>query len=141
MNQPRVGVGVFIFRNGKFLMGQRRGAHGSGSWSVPGGHLEFGETPEQTAIREVKEETGLGIDNVRFGAVTNDIFADEGRHYVTLWMLSDWHSGEATIMEPDKFIEQAWFDFDSLPTPLFLPWEQLMDSQFINTIKSNCRLE
>lgn len=41
---PRVGIGVFIFKNNKFLMGCRKGAHGEGTWSIPGGHLEFGES-------------------------------------------------------------------------------------------------
>jgi 8-oxo-dGTP diphosphatase len=68
----RVGVAIFIFKDGKFLIQQRQGAHGAGSWSVPGGHLEFGESFEDTARREAREETGLEISNVRFGAVTND---------------------------------------------------------------------
>jgi len=139
MNNPRVGIGVFVFKDGKFLTGKRRGSHGDGSWSVPGGHLEFGETPEQTAIREVAEETGLEIENIRFGAFTNDVFPDEGKHYLTIWMLSDWKSGEATILEPDKFVEQKWADFDTLPAPLFLPWEQLLKSEFINGIKAQLK--
>ena len=134
---PRVGVGVFIFKDGKFLMGQRHGAHGAGSWSVPGGHLEFNESPQETAIREVREETGLEIANVTFAAVTNDVFADEGKHYVTLWMKSDWASGEPAITEPDKFIEQRWVDFDHLPEPLFLPWRQLLASEFIEPLKNH----
>lgn len=36
----RVGIGVFVFKDGKFLMAQRKNAHGDGTWSVPGGHLE-----------------------------------------------------------------------------------------------------
>ena len=136
---PRVGVGVFVFKEGKFLMGQRRGAHGAGSWSVPGGHLEFNESPEETAIREVREETGLEIGNVSFAAVTNDVFTDEGKHYVTLWMKSDWVGGEPTITEPDKFVEQAWVDFDSLPDPLFLPWRQLLTSEFIESLKAKSK--
>lgn len=120
-------------------MGQRRGAHGAGSWSVPGGHLEFNESPEETAIREVREETGLEIGNVSFAAVTNDVFADEGKHYVTLWMKSDWVGGEPTITEPDKFVEQAWVDFDSLPDPLFLPWQQLLTSEFIESLKAKSK--
>ncbi len=131
----RVGIGVFIFRDGKFLMGKRMGSHGEGSWSVPGGHLEFGESFMDTAEREVFEETGLKIKNLRFGAVTNDYFKEENKHYVTIWMLSDYLSGEAKIMEPDKYIEQNWFDFDHLPSPLFLPWEQLLKSEFISNIK------
>lgn len=133
---PRVGVGVFIFRDGKFLMGRRRGAHGEGTWSIPGGHLEFNETPEETAIREVKEETGCDIKNVSFGAVTNDIFTDEQRHYVTLWMTSNLANGEPVITEPDKFVDQTWIDFDSLPAPLFLPWEQLKESEFYGELRN-----
>lgn len=101
---------------------------------MPGGHLEFGESPEETAVREVREETGLNIECVRFGAVTNDIFIDDYKHYVTLWMISNWQSGEPQILEPDKFIEQKWVDFDRLPENLFLPWEQLKHSQFYENL-------
>lgn len=126
INRPQVGVGVFVVKDGKFLMGQRRGSHGEGTWSVPGGHLEFGESPETTASREVFEETGLKIANIAFLAMTNDIFRQEQKHYVTLWMQSDWESGDPMITEPDKFIDQGWFDLETLPSPLFLPWEQLL---------------
>lgn len=131
----RVGIGVFVFKDGKFLMQQRQGAHGSGSWSVPGGHLEYGESFEDTAHRELLEETGIKIQNVRFGAVTNDYFSDENRHYVTIWMLSDWASGKESITEPDKCVAQGWYTFSDLPSPLFLPWNQLLSSEFIGTIK------
>ena len=138
MEQPkvRVGVGIFVYKDGAFAMLQRQGAHGEGTWSVPGGHLEYGESFEDTAIREVKEETGLDITNVRFGAVTNDFFESENKHYVTIWMVSDWKAGELSIMEPDKCSNVAWRTFETLPSPLFLPWEQLLHSQFIDEIRS-----
>ena len=135
-NLPKIGVGTFVFRDGKFLMQKRQGAHGEGTWSIPGGHLEYGEAPEQTSVREVLEETGCEIENVRFAAATNDYFADEGKHYVTWWTMSDWKSGEPYITEPDKCSEQMWTDFDNLPIPLFLPWEQLLRSEFIENIQS-----
>lgn len=131
----RVGVGVFVFKNGKFLMLKRQGAHGAGSWSPPGGHLEFNESFEDTARREVKEETGLEIKNVRFGAVTNDMFTDEGKHYVTIWVLSDYAGGTERIMEPEKCTAMEWRTFDTLPQPLFLTWNQLLASEFIDKIK------
>lgn len=132
----RVGVGVFVFKDGKFLMGQRRNAHGDGTWSVPGGHAEFGETFEEAARREVQEETGLLIKNVCFGAVTNDHFKEDNKHYVTIWMLSEYESGTPTIMEPDKFIQMEWYNLDSLPSPLFSPcWPNLIASPFIEDIK------
>lgn len=135
MKVARIGIGVFIFKDGKFLMGKRRNAHGDGTWSIPGGHLEFGESFEDTAMREVMEETGLKINNVRFGAVTNDVFEAEDKHYVTIWVLSDWESGTEEITEPDKFVSMEWRDFNNLPEPLFLPWKQLLSSQFIDSMK------
>lgn len=137
--QPRVGIGVFVIKDGKFLMGHRKGSHGSGTWATPGGHMEYGESFEQTAIREVLEETGLVINNVRFGAVTNDIFKDESKHYVTIWVLSDWVSGEPTLNEPDKFIDQKWIDIDAIPRPLFLSWEALLEGEFIDDIRQQIK--
>jgi 8-oxo-dGTP diphosphatase len=74
----RVGVGVFINKDGQFLIGRRIGSHGAGTWALPGGHMEYGETFSQTAKREIREETGLEIDNVRIAAVTNDRFGHTG---------------------------------------------------------------
>ncbi len=133
--EPRIGIGVFVIRDGKFLMGHRKGSHGAGHWSIPGGHMEFGESFEDTAKREVMEETGLSITNVRFGAVTNDVFESEGKHYISVWVLSDSLEGDPAITEPDKFVDQEWVDIDHLPEPLFLPWQQLLKSEFIESIR------
>ena len=134
----RVGVGVFVFKDGMFLFGQRKNAHWDGTWSVPGGHLEFGESLQDTARREVEEETGVAIKNIRFGALTNDRFPTEGKHYITIWMLSDFAGGSPQIREPDKFVELRWVSFDNLPEPLFLPWHQLLASEFIDAIRNEC---
>ncbi len=139
MSEARVGIGVFILKDGKFLIGHRQGSHGEGTWAIPGGHLEFGESFEQTAIREVAEENGLKIENLKVGAVTNDIFEAEKKHYVTVWMTSHWKSGEPEILEPHKCLEWRWVDFDTLPQPLFLTWNQLFDSQFLDDIKAQLR--
>ena len=134
-NIIRVGVGVLVSRDGNFLIGKRWNAHGSGDWCPPGGHVEFGESFEETARREVMEETGLEIKNVRFGGVTNDVFEKEGLHYVTVWMLSDWAGGRERITEPHKLTELRWQNFDNLPQPLFGPLKRLLDSQFIESIR------
>lgn len=139
MNEARVGIGVFVCKDGKFLIGHRKGSHGEGTWALPGGHLEFGESFEQTAEREVKEENGLAIESIGFGAVTNDIFEKENKHYVTIWMISQWKSGEPEILEPHKCLEWRWVDFDSLPEPLFLTWYQLFESDFIESIKQKLK--
>lgn len=124
----RVGVGVFVWKDGKFLIGKRghSSTHGIDTWSLAGGKLDYGETWEQCAAREVLEETGMHIDNIRLLAVTNDIFASENKHFVTIWVESDWQSGKPVVTEPDKFICLEWRTFKTLPEPLFQPcWNNL----------------
>ena len=133
--KPRVGVAVFVIKDGTFLMGQRRGSHGEGTWSAPGGWLEYRESFKDAGVREVKEETGLDIKNIRFAGMTNNIFQDNLVHSITVWLTAEWVSGEPTITEPDKFIDQKWVTFETLPRPLFLPWEELLAGEFIETIK------
>jgi len=127
---PRVGVAALVRHEGKILLGRRRGAHGAGTWAAPGGHLEFGESLEACARREVLEETNLAVTNVRFGTVTNDVFEQEGRHYLTVFMLCDYAAGELTLMEPHKCEAWRWFARDALPRPLFLPLESLLLTDF-----------
>jgi 8-oxo-dGTP diphosphatase len=125
-NEPQVGIGVFIWRDGKFLMQQRKGAHGEGTWSTPGGKLDFGESWEECGAREVREETGVEIKNIRFFAITNDIFKAENKHFITIWLESDWAANEPSIMEPDKLAAIEWHTFKDLPLPLFEPcWQNL----------------
>ena len=122
---PRVGVAVFVLRDGRFLLGRRRGAHGAGEWALPGGHLEFGESIEACARREVAEETGLTLADLRLGPYGNDHFVAEGRHYVTLFVLADAPTGEPELREPEKCAGWEWYTWSELPGPLFLPLRSL----------------
>ena len=76
-SSPIVGVGVIVLRDGLVLLGERIGSHGSRTWALPGGHLEFGETVEQCAAREVREETGLELQDIKVGPYSSDLFASE----------------------------------------------------------------
>lgn len=120
MEYPGVGVGVYIRKDNKILLGKRKGGHGAGEWCPPGGKMEMNESPERCAVRETKEETGLEIRNLRFAAITNDIWSDIGTHYITISFVADWESGEAHLTEPDKFETWEWFSWNSLPESLFL---------------------
>jgi 8-oxo-dGTP diphosphatase len=86
----------------------------------------MGESFEDCAIREAREETGVTITEPRFLAVTNDFFADEGRHYATIWMEAQVEAGEAHINSPREMSELGWFDWDALPQPRFLPFENCL---------------
>jgi len=131
MNQrPLVGVAVVIMKEYKVLLGKRKMSHGDGTWALPGGHLEFNETIENCAAREVFEETGLFIKNIRHGAFTNDIFRENKKHYVTLFVVSEYDHGILELKEPDKCHEWAWFSWSDLPPALFLPLENLLKQGF-----------
>lgn len=122
MNErPKVGVGVIVMKDGRVLLGKRKNAHGEGSWSFPGGHLECNESWEECASRETMEETSATIKNIRFGTATNDIFLTEKKHYITIFMLADYDSGDVEVMEPEKCERWEWFLWDQLPQPLFVP--------------------
>ena len=127
-NYPRVGIGMLIFNHQQqVLLGKRIGAHGDSYWAPPGGHLEFDETFEEAACREVWEETGLVMRDPVFLGVTNDIFAQEQKHYVSITLkgvITDDQIVENK--EPHKIAAWQWFDLENLPTPLFSPIESFL---------------
>jgi len=124
-----VGVGVIITKENKVLLLKRKNVHGAGTWSTPGGSLGFGETPEQCALREVKEETGLDITDVKFRAMTNDFFEQEGKHYVSIWMEGKYIGGEPAINADYEMSELGWFAWTALPQSLFLSFQNLLEGK------------
>jgi 8-oxo-dGTP diphosphatase len=120
----KVGIGVAIIKyaNGLpfVLLGQRKGSHGAGEWAFPGGHLEYLESFEATAFREIAEEIGSDFEvaNLRTVAITN-LTEYAPKHYLDIGMSCDWVSGNAVIMEPDKCAEWRWFDINNLPESRF----------------------
>lgn len=129
MQTPRVGVGVLLLNEKEeLLLGKRLGAHGAHTWGPPGGHLEVGESFEECAVREVLEETGIHIDDPVFCALTNNIFEEEACHTVSLFMKVLLEDGQTPqLCEPGKTQEWRWFSQDNLPSPLFMPLQQLLD--------------
>lgn len=108
MSQVRVGVAAVVADGDRWLVLRRRGTHGAGTWGLPGGHQEFGESPEQTAVREVAEETGLTVvAGARLG-FTDDPMPEVGRHYVTLFVACEVVGGAARVAEPDKAFALDW---------------------------------
>ena len=119
---PKVGVGVIVTNSsGKILMGKRKGSHGAGLWSLPGGHQDVGETFNECCIREVEEETEIDLSDVeiRKAGFFNNIMEDEGLHYITLYFSANCGEQEPELPEPDKCEGWEWFHLHELPENIF----------------------
>lgn len=115
--QPNVGVGLAVIRDGMVLLHKRKGNHAPDTWAFPGGHLELYESFSDCALREMREEAGddLQIGRVHYWDTLNTIFYDEQKHYIVIFMWADWISGEAIITEPDKNAMWKWWHWTDLP--------------------------
>ena len=123
----KVGVGVFVKRDGKILVGKRKGSHGAGTWALPGGHLEPGESFETCCKREVQEETGLFINHITPVVFTNDVFHHQGLHYITLFFKGECESGKAMVAEPHHCEGWRWVFPAHVPQPIFLPLRNALE--------------
>ncbi len=135
-DKPRVkvGFGVLILKDNKVLLGKRHEdpekasseLEGAGKWTMPGGKLHFGETFEQGARREVKEETGLKLNKIKTTAVNNDIV--ETAHFITMGLFCEDFEGEPQVLEPDEITEWRWFYLEDLPSPMYFPSTKILEN-------------
>ena len=133
--EVRVGVAVIIARNkvdgnltddSEILIGKRKGSHGEGIYSVPGGHLEFGETYEQCCSRELEEEIGVSFNSYTPISFSEDYFKSEehysfDKHYTTLYFLANSVDDEIIIknLEPEKCESWEWVKIKDLSDEMF----------------------
>jgi 8-oxo-dGTP diphosphatase len=138
--KPGVGVGVMILRNNQVLLGKRNDdaekasseLHGEGTWTMPGGKLDFGETLKEAALREAKEETGIVLNKLELISVTDEIIPD--KHFVTAGFLSEDFSGEPKVVEPEEITEWRWFGLDELPEKVYPPSAKIIKNFLGKTI-------
>lgn len=129
-----VGFGIMVVRGGKVLLGKRSEdptkadteLHLEGTWTMPGGKLEYGESFEEGAARELKEETGMTLKKMRVMCVNNDM--NEHAHFVTLGFLAKEYSGEPQVMEPEEITEWKWFPLNALPENMYFPSAKVIEN-------------
>lgn len=154
VERPGIGVAMIVFgldHKGQknILLGRRKGGRGNGTWALPGGKLDFGETVRHCAIRELKEETGLdfsietGIqasvyktrleNTVLIGPYVENLFPEDNTHWITLVTkiadvidISKYPTSEM-LKEPDKCFGWQWFLPYQIPDPMFGPLRNLLN--------------
>jgi 8-oxo-dGTP diphosphatase len=95
---PRLGVSACVWRDGKVLIARRSKPPLKGVWSLPGGHVEFGEALRDAARRELMEETGIAADLETIADVAEVVRRDGDEvtaHYAIVCFAGRWRSGQA----------------------------------------------
>jgi ADP-ribose pyrophosphatase len=117
---PQVAVGAIVSRDGRVLLVRRARPPSEGQWAIPGGRVELGETLQEAAEREVKEETGLSIRAKQPVYTFDVVLRDEaGRvrfHYVIVDLQGEYVSGD--LVPGDDALEARWVaaeELDELP--------------------------
>lgn len=103
--RPFVAV-CYIVEAGRLLMVQRRRPQGAPEWAGPSGNVEPGETPEEAAVREVREEVGLEVEVV--GRLGDRVHPASGRHL--LYFACRVVSGGATVVDREEIGAVEWCD-------------------------------
>ncbi len=113
-----VDVLVIVRRDGMILLTERAGGvYMAGSWAVPGGKVEAGETVEQAAVRELVEEVGIQVRpaDVRFVGVTHHCPPHGDARVGFAFLVDVAAEVEPVNQEPDKCSALAWADPRDLP--------------------------
>lgn len=118
LHRPIVGVGIMIFKNKKLLMGRRLSKLGFGTYGWLGGHVEYGETLKEAAVREVYEESGLTVIDLKF--VCTNTWIIDSQHYIDIEFTTA-VTKTPVVREPNKIESWKWYPLDKLPSPLFPP--------------------
>jgi ADP-ribose pyrophosphatase YjhB (NUDIX family) len=114
--RPIVGIGIVVIKHDSVLLVRRGKPPNVGAWTLPGGAQEIGETAEQAARRELREETGLEAGDLHFAATVDNIRRDEsGRvrfHYTIIDFATRWIGGEPVAAT--DVTEAVWAPLESL---------------------------
>ena len=117
-DQPVLGVGALVLNEGKILLEKRKNEPGRGKWSIPGGVVDLGESPEQAVIREAKEETCIEVDAPHLVDVVSDVSLDEAGkvkyHFVIIdYLVTVKHGEPQAASDADALV---WVPFSEVET-------------------------
>ncbi|KAB0672392.1 NAD(+) diphosphatase [Oryzomonas sagensis] len=102
---------IVLVRRGDHLLLTRKAEWPAGRYSLVAGFVDFGESLEECAIREVREETSIGIENVRYVGSQNWPFPAQ----LMAGFVADWACGEITV-DTSELEDARWFPLNALPS-------------------------
>jgi len=133
--RPAYTVDIIIIQSGKVLLIKRGHQPYEGKWALPGGFMDMDETPEQAAIRELEEETGLKVKRLQqfktYGAIDRD---PRHRTISTVYYTILDDTKKTTLTAGDDAAEAEWFSLDNLPELAFD--HRLIIKEFIKDISN-----
>ena len=109
---PTVAVGAVVIHKHRLLLVKRAKAPNAGFWCIPGGKIHFGETLQQAAEREIKEETGLVIEAGDPYYVFDLLIPEKKTHFVIVDLMAKYISGE--IIASDDAEDAHWFSLNDI---------------------------
>jgi ADP-ribose pyrophosphatase YjhB (NUDIX family) len=113
-------------RDAQILFLHRKKSPEPGTWALPGGKIDFGETPVAALIRELHEELGIAATIGALVGVTSFVDKPSGIHWISpIYLVSAWE-GVPDIQEPHKHAALDWFAPSALPHPLMTPTREAM---------------
>lgn len=119
-HQPRVRVAVVLPQNDRLLLVRHRKGENR-YWLLPGGGLDFGETIEECAKREVREETGLEITTSQMLYISEAICPQGTRHIINIYLLGEIIGGSLEKGAEEVLDGVAFVPFEELPSLTLYP--------------------
>jgi 8-oxo-dGTP diphosphatase len=119
MNTPytKISIGILVFKDNNILFGKT-----NDKYILPVGHLEYMESFKECAKREIKEECGIEIEDIRFQYISNtDNY--KPKHYIHIGLIAKWKSGEPQVFETGAIEEWEWIDRSNTPKNLSIGTE------------------
>jgi 8-oxo-dGTP diphosphatase len=125
--EPAIAAAV-ITDNGKVLLVKRRVKEGNLTWQFPAGAVEPGELPEDAAVRETDEETGLSVSAL--AVLGERIHPNTGR--LMIYVACRVAGGNAKVLDDEELIDFSWVNRDDLngyvPYGFFEPVQNYLDA-------------
>lgn len=132
-DRPSVGVAIVIIKDGKIAIGKDT-RKGDAVYGVPGGHWESGETLKECAIREVREECGVEVDDIQLISVYDFYREDKAKSYVTIGTKANYVTGDFSDLQKEGRLDWAWYTAEEALKLNLFPADKILIERYLSGI-------